>query len=427
MLADNAKHPTETQTAEHASFFRQSGWMMLANIFGGVLMWAVHFLSKKIPEGEYGNFGAFLALVMVLCPTIPLQMLMAQQTAKSLATGRRGELSGILRLMWWGTTLAWLAAAALFLIFQKTILGYWKITDPAGLYLTLLIILLGLWLPVFQGVLQGQQNFLWLGWSMMSSAVGRFGVAALAVLLLHAYSAGMMGGVLAGMLFGCGISLWQSHSVWRHPPADFDRRAFLAQVFPLVIGFFGFQIFFTVDTTFVKAYFSEQDAGFYVGAGTLARALMWLVLPLAAVMFPRIVHSAAKSQKSNLMWLVFVGTAILSIVGAASLSLIGPFIIPFVFKQSYVEVAASILPWYAFAMVPLALANVLLNNIFARPASALAPAVCIFGLALVYMFALTRFHGSLVTVLQVLGCFNLLLLAICAWFTWGRQPSPETP
>ena len=74
----------KAQSVEHASFFRQSGWLMIANVAGGALMWAVHFLAKAIPEGEYGDFGAFLAVVMVL-PTIPLQMVLAQQTARTLA------------------------------------------------------------------------------------------------------------------------------------------------------------------------------------------------------------------------------------------------------------------------------------------------------------------------------------------------------
>jgi O-antigen/teichoic acid export membrane protein len=170
---------------------------------------------------------------------------------------------------------------------------------------------------------------------------------------------------------------------------------------------------------FVKAWFSEAEAGFYVSAGTLSRALMWLVLPLASVMFPRIVHSAAKSEKTNLMGLVLLGTGILAVLGAASLSVLGPWIVKLVFKQSYVEVASAILPWYAGAMVPLALANVLLNNLLAKPEAQLVPSICILAVALAYMLALTQYHDSLVTVLQVLGVANTALLAVCAWFTWG--------
>src|SRR4051794_10458836 len=106
MLAVKAEPAPMSDTAQRASFFRQSGWLMIANIAGGILMWAVHLLNKAIPTGEYGKFGAFLAVVMLL-PTIPLQMLMAQQTAKALANRREGELAGLFRMVWGGTFVLW--------------------------------------------------------------------------------------------------------------------------------------------------------------------------------------------------------------------------------------------------------------------------------------------------------------------------------
>src|SRR6266404_6117217 len=136
---------------------------------------------------------------------------------------------------------------------------------------------------------------------------------------------------------------------------------------------------------FVKSYFSPEDAGFYVSAGTLSRALLWLVTPLAAVMFPRIVHSAAKSEKTDLMRMVLIGTFVLAASGALGLSILGKWIVKFVFKESYVQTATSVLPWYAGAMVPLALANVLLNNLLARSSFKVVPALCV--LAVAYAFA----------------------------------------
>jgi len=420
MLAAKAELPPMSQAAHRATFFRHSGWLMIANIAGGVLMWAVHFLNKFIHTGEYSSFGALLAVVMLL-PTMPLQMIVTQQTAKALANRAEGELSGIIRSVWLATSIVWLVGSLVVLFFQRTILEHWHMSHPLGLWLTLLIVLCSLWMPMFWGVLQGQQNFLWLGWSMMINGIGRIGVAALAVLVLSAGAAGMMAGVLFGLAAAVALSAWQTRSLWLKTPQAFEWRRLLAQVIPLTLAFCGFQILFTADTLLVKTYFSEADADFYVSAGTLSRALMWLVLPLAAVMFPRLVHSAAKAEKSNLMGLVWFGTALLAIVGAVGLSLLGPFVVKLVYKQSYVQVASAILPWYASAMVPLALANVLLNHLLARPASRLLLAAGVFILASGYVLALVRFHGSLVTVLQVMGICNLLLLVVCAWFTWGSK------
>jgi O-antigen/teichoic acid export membrane protein len=414
-----------THEAQRASFFRQSGWLMIANIGGGVLMWAVHLLNKAIPAGEYGNFGFFLAVVMLL-PAMPLQMIFTQQTARALAIRRQGELASVVRAFTGGAFVLWLIGAVVVLIFQRAIVEHWHMSNPAGLWMTLPVVLLSLWLPMVWGLLQGQQNFLWLGWSMLANAIGRFSLAAIAVLLLHTYAAGMMAGVLVGIILSASIGVWQTRAIWVTRPESFDWRALLQQIVPLLLAFLGFQILFSADTIFIKTYFNENEAGFYVSAGTLSRALMWLVLPLASVMFPRLVHSAATSEKSNLMGLVLAGTGILAVVGAAGLSFLGPWIVRFIYKPEFVQVASSILPWYASAMVPLSLANVLLNNLLARPDSKWGLAVSVLLLALIYMFALTQFHTSLVAVLKTVGAFNLLLLAVTAWFSWRSKTGVTT-
>ena len=202
---------------------------------------------------------------------------------------------------------------------------------------------------------------------------------------------------------------------------SFDWRSLLKQVLPLMIGFAAFQFLFTADTMFVKAYFSKDETAFYVSAGTLSRALMWLVMPLATVMFPRLVHSAAKSEKSNLMGMVLLGTAVLAVCGAIGLTVLGPWVVKFVFKPSYVDVATKVLPWYAFAMVPIAVANVLLNDLLARGVYRVVLPLVV--LVVVYAFALTRFHESLIMVLQTLGIFGLGALVVCALVSW-RSPQP---
>jgi len=410
-----------TAPAHRSSFFRQSGWLMIANIGGGAFMWAVHFLNKRLPAGQYGEFGVFLAVLMLL-PNIPLQMVLTQQTAKSLATNNRSQLSGIIRMFLLGAALVWLVGSIIVLYFHNDILAHWKITNSAGLWITLVIMLFALWLPMFWGMLQGSQNFLWLGWSMIANALGRISVATIAVIAVTASAAGMMAGVLFGFVFAIGLAAWHTRSLWLMPAEPFDWRGLMHQVLPLLVAFVGFQILFTGDTILVKNYFSDKEADYYVSAGTLSRALLWLVLPLASVMFPRLVHSAAKSEKSNLMGMVLLGTAILSIVGALCLALVGPLVVQFVYTPGFVKVASSLLPWYAAAMVPLALANVLLNQLLARPVGQTPLASTVLIAALAYLWAITQFHDSLITVLKVMGAANLVLLLICAAFSFRKNP-----
>jgi O-antigen/teichoic acid export membrane protein len=290
------------------------------------------------------------------------------------------------------------------------------------LWITLLACLISAWLPLFMGALQGKQNFFWLGWSLMFTGASRLAIAAAAVLMIGGFAAGMMSGVTIGALVGTGVGLWHTRDLWQVKPARFDWRQLLAQVVPLMLGFGAFQFLFTADTIFVKAYFAGEVTDAYGGAGTLSRALMWLVGPLAAVMFPRIVHSAARSEKSDLMRTVLWGTFALAASGAIGLWLVGPFVVKVIYPARYATQAIALLPWYAWAMVPLALANVLLNNLLARGSFRVVPGLIV--LALAYAFALTRptLHASPVTVLQTLGVCNLFLLVISAWFTY-RDPA----
>ncbi len=398
-----------------AVFFRQSGWMMVATVVGGTMMMLVHFLSKRIPEAEYATLGALLSLTM-LVPAAPLQMVFTQQTAAALALGRTGPLTGLIRKAWLALTVVWLVFALVLLVLQPTLVAQWKLSNPASLWAAAVVVLGGLWTPLFMGVLQGQQNFVWLGWAAIVNGVARVGFAAFFVLVLGAWAAGIMTGAALAGLTVVGIGIWQSQGLWRAPAEPVEARGLLRQAVPLMLGFGACQFLFSADTMFVKAWFPDDTAP-YVTAGTASRAIMWLVMPLASVMFPKLVQSAVRKEKTDVMGLTLAGTAILGVAGLAGLWLLGPYLIPIVWPKEYVVPAMKIVPWYAGAMIPLSLANVLVNDLLARGRFAMVPWLVIVTVG--YGVALQFNHGSFVAVLQTLALACTLLFAICAWFRWG--------
>lgn len=404
----------------HAAFFRQSGWLMISGIGGGAMMFGVHFLAKAVPEAQYAAFGTLLMVVACL-PTMPLQMIFAQQTAQALATGRERQLAGMIRLAWLWTTLLWLLGVLVVFAFQKQIVAGWHLPDASGLWVTLPLLLASLWLPMFSGVVQGRQDFFWLGWATILGGGGRLLAAAFLVLALGLGATGMMAGASIAVTFSALILIWRSRDLWMLRTEKYDRGGLLRQVMPLLFGFGACQFMFTSDTMFAKAYFTGDQMAPYVAAGTMSRALLWLVLPLAAVMFPKIVHAAAKSEKSNLFNMVVLGTAVLAICGALGLWLVGPIVVKIVYKTSYLAETTLLLPWYAGAMVPLALANVMVNDLLARSRFGVVPFMVILAVAYGFTlpFMLNHFPGRLEVVLQTLGAFNTLLFLVCAWFTWG--------
>jgi hypothetical protein len=422
MLADKVADVSMADSKHHATFFRQSGWLMFASVGSGALMWAVHFLSKKIPAAEYAVLGTLL-MVISCVPTVPLQMVFAQQAAADLAMHRQGQLAGKIRLTWGGMFVLWLGVALGAWLGQNYIVAHWSLSNPADLWVTVAILLGALWMPMFLGLLQGKQDFLWLGWSTIFNGVGRLGCAAFIVVVLGGFAAGILTGVLLGFAAALFIGIWRSRDLWAARAEPFDWRRLLGQVVPLLLGFGACQFVFTADTIFVDAYFPTLTA-YYVAAGTLSRALVWVVGPLTSVMFPKIVHSTAKAEKLDLLGVTLLCTGALAGGGALGLCILGPWLVRFVWPADFVTVAMSVLPWYALAMVPLSLANVLVNNLLARSQFRIVP-VLVF-IAILYGITLTHYHSSLVAVLRILGVFNLIVLSACAWFTWIiKQPPPR--
>jgi len=398
MLAANAETmPAPTKDGkQHAAFFRQSGWLMLSNITAGIMSLAVHFLNKRIPDAEYSNFGVLL-MVAACIPTIPLQMVFAQQSAMALATNRERQLSGMIRLTLFWLFVLWAIAALGVFLFQGAIVSRWQLPGAGALWVTLLTVLAAIWAPMFVGMLQGKQDFFWMGWAAILGGVGRIVPAAVLVLWFAGGATAMMSGALIGTALMGAVGFWRSRDLWTLRSEPFNVRESLGQIVPVTFGFGACQFLFTADTVIAKAFFTGEEMKPYVVAGTLSRALLWLVLPMAAVMFPKLVHGHAKSEKTNLLGIVVLGTGMLAICGMLGLWLFGPLVVKVVYRSGDVQQTMRLIPWYAGAMVPLALANVLVNDLLARARFRVVPAMVL--LAVAYGFTLphmrNRFPGRL--------------------------------
>jgi hypothetical protein len=86
--------------------------------------------------------------------------------------------------------------------------------------------------------------------------------------------------------------------------------------------------------------------------------------------------------------------------------------------------AAPLVPWFAWALVPLTVANVLVQNILARgrfqavPWLVLVPVIYAASLCLQArgLLAMKPFD-AFIRVIQTMGCASLLLCAVAAWFS----------
>ena len=421
------------------SFFRQSGWMMMASTLGGVFLFAVHSVAPWMGRDEYGLFGTLLQwLNLMMIPALGLQTVFAQQTAAAASESGRRQLAGTVRAILGAATALWLVLASLAVVFRDSLIQGFHISNPAALWITVLFGLPQLWLPVFQGVLQGRQDFAAMGWIGISNGVMRLASVTVIVIGLGGRAAGAMVGALAGQTLAVCIAAHRAWPVVSGPGERFDVRAWLGRVIPLTIGLGVGQFMLAADMIVVRALFEPSRTGVYGGAGMLGRGLVMFTAPLVWVMFPKVV-SAAGADSRKVLRLALAGTAGLGVAAALGVSGVcwatpwflgtlksGSLSIPFglgaklLGNEETIRALAQLAPWFLWCLLPLSLAIVLINDLLARRVYRAVPWLAV--TAVGYLTALSVFHQSFERIIATLGASSLILVAVAAGFSRFRGP-----
>ena len=408
--------------------------MALATSMGGVFMVLVHTpASMKLPQAEYGVFLTLLQVMnLMLIPAIGLQTVVAQQTAAAVTDTQQAQLSTTVRRLLLGTFLVWVVMALGLVACRHHLLATLKITNPAALWLTLAIGLAMLWGPILQGILQGRQNFLWLGSLQILSGCTRLVGVLLIVWCLGGYAAGAVGAAWLGFAAAVLVAGWLTRRTWLGPGEPAAWRGWLRRVVPLTLGLAVAQFMMAADQVLVQSIFDRDVTALYGAAGMMGRALVFFTGALVAVMFPKVVRSVARAERTEVSALA-LGAAALAGGIAALVCTLAPELPLRILKREY-WVSAPLIPWFVWCMLPLTLATVLINNLLARDRFAVVPWLVMvavaYGVALfvrVPEFRQAAQFEAFRMIVRTLGGFSLLLLAVAAWFTWGHRASTSAP
>jgi O-antigen/teichoic acid export membrane protein len=415
------------------TFFRQSGWLVLATGASGAFMMGTQMVAYRwMDPTEYGAWVTLLRIYLLMSiPSAGLQIIFAQQTAAAFTPLQQQQLATTLRATAQVTFGIWLVIAAVAWLGAPRWMEMLHISRPAALWVTVLIGLASLWVPIARGLLQGQQNFGGLGWVLMLDGAGRL-VAVWIILILGGQAAGGMTGALIGTGAALALGLFLVRRILRMPGAVMDWRPWLRRTVPLTLGIGSIVFMGNADVVYVQAVFDPKVTPFgYMPAALIGLALATFVMPLTAVMFPKVVRSAALTQSTRAIEMALGATALLggAIALACTISPELPLRILFFGKPQF-WVAAPLVPWFAWSLLPLVLANVLFGGLLARErfgavgwmvaiTAGYALSLALLKPRLLAMDEMLAFR----TVLQILGGFSFLQLFVAGWFTL-RGPNP---
>jgi O-antigen/teichoic acid export membrane protein len=410
-------------------FFRQSSWMVIATFAGGFFMALVHTVARKMGE-DYGGFVALLRLLIVMgIPFAALQTIVARQAAAATDAPREQQLIATSRALLLSTFLVWVVYAIAVLSFAGPVSNLLKLKDRASLYVTLLVALTGLWIPVFKGLLQGRHQFGGLGWLQITDGVGRFTLMVVIVGVLHGKVAGAMGAAFVGQLITVIIGACLTWQIWKiRPKVAFDWKEWFSGAIPLSFGLGTILLMSSIDMLFVQALFEKSQTTLYSGAMLTGFAIIQFIAPVALVMFARVAQNVARKERSDSLAMTLTATILFGCVAAVGCTLFPKLPLRLMyFTNPEMWNAAPLVPWFAWALLPLTVANVLVQHILARGqfkavpwlllvAAAYAAALALQAPALVRM---QRFD-AFIRVIQTMGISSTVLCLLAAQFTRGH-------
>lgn len=427
---------TPSHNESKLSFFRQSGWMMIATFITGALMWAVHPLSKTIDSSEYEVVGTMLRFIALMAiPAAAIQVILARHASAAITEEEIRDLAAEARSILQYSTVFWLLGGVILFLRQNAMQSSFQISNPAVIWVTYAAGLAQVWWAVFIGILQGRQNFQWFGIAQILNGAGRVGIAWLVVHSLEMQATGIMSAALVGLSLSAFSAGWQVRDLFQVERVKFSLAPWLKEILPLAMALTTVQLFLSVDQIIVNSRFPEGKTGGYLAAVTLANALVIFTIPIAAVMFPKLVRDERLKSKSNILPLTLLTTLAIGAFGAICLTFLSDIAIGLGFNERFKPIA-PLIPWFAWCILPLALNNVLVSHFIARAQFRITTGLALIAVAyfitLLYTVKPVSVPDSLTThaeftaylmpyfkkVVQTMGAFNLLLLAVAGSAYW---------
>jgi O-antigen/teichoic acid export membrane protein len=411
-----------------SAFFRQSSWMVIATFAGGMFMALVHTVARKMGSQEYSTFVSLLRLLIIMgVPAAALQTIFAKQAAAVTNDQQEEQLRATTRSILTWTFLVWLVCALAVLAAARPLSHLLSISNPAALYFTIVLVLTSLWVPIAKGLLQGKHLFGGLGWLQITDGVARFSVMLLMVLALGGKAASGMFAAVVGQLITVVIGTCLTHKLWQTRPAvAFRWKSWLNTALPLTLGLGTVLVMSSIDMLFVQGLFSDTgQTALYGGAMLTGFAIIQFIAPVALVMFARVAQNVARAERADSLGMTLAATILFGCVAAVGCTLLPKLPLRLMyFGNPEMSEAAPLVPWFAWALLPLTVSNVLVQNILARgrfqavPWLMLVPAVYAACLCLQApgLLAMKPFD-AFTRVIQTLGGASLLLCAVAAWFS----------
>ncbi len=211
--------------------------------------------------------------------------------------------------------------------------------------------------PITRGMLQGRKLFTPLGFNLVSEGIVKLGIAVLLVSLGFAVY-GAMAAAILGSLCAFLLSLFSLRKIIKSQDKQTSLKEIYSYSWPVFVILLALWAFFSLDVIIARIVFSENTAGYYAFASTLAKMIFLATQPISRAMFPL---AAEKKQPKGHPLLVNALVIIsLCILAALAVFYFFPEFLVSLFTGKIIPESISILFYVAIAVSLVAITNLIL-------------------------------------------------------------------
>jgi O-antigen/teichoic acid export membrane protein len=370
--------------------------------------------------GEFGVMNTMLNIFsMFAIPATALQLAIARQTA---IYADRGELDSIAALLRRASRKAGLAAVVVLvamLALSPWLRNYLQLATAGPIYVTAVMVGIGIVIPVAAGALQGLKRFGWMSATSIAAPLIRI-AAGVALVWAGWKASGALCGTFAGNVAMLVLSGFALAAVLRRKVAaqTLDTAGVYRYLLPTLISLACYAGLVNLDLIIVKHYFKPEEASQYAAASLFGRAVGWLISPLCTVLFPHVWDENRHEANRALLLKFLLAAAGLGIAAACVCTVTSGLLTKLLLGRADAEVTALI-PLCAWAMLPIGVANVFLNFVMARGRYGFL--VSFVTTAVLYLVGFALWHDTLRHVVAIVAVFGVATLALFVAITYGKS------
>ena len=396
--------------------------MMLGNVFNFLYQ---AFMSRALSVEEFGTLNSLLSLCAIV--SLPIQTLHTTVANITSHLKARQAYHNILQLfyrMLRRVFIVGICGMAIFALFSGYMRDFFNIYSTYPLLAVGLAVLFGFFLSVSFGILQGLQNFKYLGAISSLNALLKLLFGALLVYLGLGVE-----GALGGFVFGSLVVFCYSTLVLRtslvklsteNPAEESQTYTSTSEGFsysiPVLIALLCFTSLTNIDLVLVKHFFSPEEAGQYAVAAVLGKVVLFLPAAIVLAMFPLVSEShALKADSYNILKKSLLLAALLSGCGVLAFLLCPELLVTILMGAKHASVA-HLVRSYSLAMFPFVFINILM--FFNLATHRMKFLYTFFAASLAEILIIYVYHNSLYQVIYILTCIGCILLILNAFLMW---------